>query len=259
MRLVKSQFRERMYRRRFLVPNAVTLGNLFCGFLSIIYSCSGRYEKAIIAIAIALLLDGLDGRLARRLQATSKFGVEFDSFSDLVSFGLAPALLIYQWAFRQGADEFGVIMTFAYTLCAAGRLARFNVAQSDDLQGFTGLPTPAAAALVVTMVNLMPDPDLSPPRLLMGVSALMMGSLAFLMVSQVEYISVKKIKLRGGEIFLVLGGLIALLWYFNKTGLFAISLGYVLSGPIMRLFKRKGSTESAPKTVKTEPRVDLAQ
>lgn len=239
-----------MYRRRFLVPNAVTLGNLFCGFLSIIYSCSDRFEKAILAIAIALLLDGLDGRLARRLHATSRFGVEFDSFSDLVSFGLAPALLIYQWAFRHGADEFGVIMTFGYTLCAAGRLARFNVAQSDNIQGFTGLPTPAAAAMVVSFVNLMPN--LGPPKLLTAVAAALMGSLAFLMVSKIEYVSVKKIKLKGGEIFIVLGALIALLWYFNQSGLFVISLGYALSGPIMLLFGPKKTLDSAPK-------IDLAQ
>ena len=90
----KPELRERLYRRRYIVPNAVTFGNLFCGFLTIIYATSGRYEKAVAAIAIAFLLDGLDGRVARQLNATSKFGVEFDSFADLVSFGVAPAILM---------------------------------------------------------------------------------------------------------------------------------------------------------------------
>ena len=243
MRVIKAPFRERMYRRRFLVPNAVTLGNLFCGFLSIIYSCSDRYEKAVIAIAIAVLLDGLDGRLARRLQATSKFGVEFDSFSDLISFGLAPALLVYQWAFRHGADEFGVIVTFAYALCAAARLARFNVSQSDNLIGFTGLPTPAAAALVVTAVNLIPRMESS--TTLIASSAVVMASLAFLMVSRVDYVSPKKMKIKGRALFIVLGALIAVLWYFNTVGLFAAALAYVLSGPVMAIFRSKKEPPAA--------------
>ena len=254
MHVIKAPFRERMYRRRFIVPNAVTLGNLFCGFLSIIYSCSDRYEKALIAIGIALLLDGLDGRLARRLQATSKFGVEFDSFSDLVSFGLAPALLIYQWAFRQGADEFGVLMTFSYALCAAGRLARFNVAQSDNLSGFTGLPTPAAAALVVTTVNLFPR--IQPSDSLTAISATLMGGLAFLMVSKFDYVSVKKFKMKGGELFILLGALIALLWYFDKTGLFLVSLAYVLSGPVWSNPVRKFLRLERKNADKTQPPAD---
>jgi len=224
------------------VPNAITLGNLFCGFLSIIYSCSDRYEKAVIAIAIAVLLDGLDGRVARKLHATSKFGVEFDSFSDLISFGLAPALLIYHWAFRHGADEFGVIVTFAYALCAAARLARFNVSQSDDLQGFTGLPTPAAASLVVTAVNLVPR--LETTTSVTAVSALVMATLAYLMVSKIEYISPKKLRMKRSELTVLLGAMIAGLWYFNQIGLFSVALTYVASGPLIlayrSIFKRKG-------------------
>ena len=149
-KLTRLELKQRIYRRRYLVPNAVTLANLFCGFLAIIYASSFRFEKAVIAIVLAILLDGLDGRVARRLNATSKFGLEFDSFSDLVSFGVAPAMLIYHWAFQQQADEWGVFVTFVYAICAASRLARFNIAP-ENLKGFTGLPTPGAAAVVAAL------------------------------------------------------------------------------------------------------------
>ena len=159
--MARETLKERWYRRRFLVPNAVTLANMFCGFLAIVYASNGRYEKAALAIGIAILLDGLDGRVARKLNATSPFGVEFDSFSDLISFGLAPAILIYFWAFASGANEFGVIVTFPYCVAAATRLARFNISP-PNLKSFVGLPTPGAAALAAAVVNFAPTVNSSP-------------------------------------------------------------------------------------------------
>ena len=154
-KILRVAFKNQLYQKRFLLPNAVTLGNMFCGFIACIYAEAGRFEKAAIAVGFAILLDGLDGRVARKFNATSKFGLEFDSFSDLVSFGVAPAIIMYHWCFKPLADEFGVFFTFVYALCAASRLARFNISQ-QNLANFTGLPTPGAAGMVAATVNLMP-------------------------------------------------------------------------------------------------------
>ena len=126
----REELKELVYRRRYIVPNLVTVGNMFCGFLAIMYGSSGRYKQAVFCIFLAIILDGLDGRVARRLNATSKFGVEFDSFSDLISFGIAPAVMLYHWAFHPVADEFGVFVAFIYVLCAVSRLARFNISSA---------------------------------------------------------------------------------------------------------------------------------
>ena len=110
----RARIKEIAYRRRYLVPNLVTLGNMFCGYLAIMYATSHRLSESVLTLTIAILLDGLDGRVARKLNATSPFGMEFDSFSDLVSFGVAPAILVYHWAFSSTADEFGVFITFIF-------------------------------------------------------------------------------------------------------------------------------------------------
>lgn len=230
-------------RGKYLVPNAVTLGNMFCGFLTIIYAASERYEKALIAIAIAILLDGLDGRLARRLNATSKFGVEFDSFSDFISFGIAPAFLIYCWCFRIPADEFGVIVTFVYALAAASRLARFNIAEPLTTHNFQGLPTPAAAGAVAATVNFAIK--VAPSAAMVSLFTVIMISIAYLMVSKIEFFSVKRLKFSTMNkfLFIVLGGSIALIWYNSSIGFLVLALGYVLSGPVVFLgskFWRKG-------------------
>lgn len=231
--------RERLYERRFLLPNAVTVGNLFCGFISIIYSASDRYEKAVIAIILAMLLDGLDGRVARRFNATSKFGVEFDSFSDLISFGVAPAILMYHWAFRPIADEFGVFISFVYILCAAFRLIRFNITEIN-LKSFDGLASPAGAALVAALVNLSPRAE--PGNLMFINAALLMLAVSYLMVSKIPYKSIKILRLdRLGPFSIVLiGMLIALIWYAPRTGFMALAMIYALSGLVVTLFPGLG-------------------
>lgn len=227
----RAELRERLYRQRFLVPNAVTLGSMFCGFLTTIYAATGRFEKACIAIALAILLDGLDGRVARKLNATSRFGVEFDSLSDLISFGVAPASLMYYWCFQRVADEFGVFVTFIYVICAASRLARFNISDAN-LKAFTGLPTPGAAALVAALVNFSPVPHDSMVMVCFG--ALIAISLAYLMVSHIEFFSIKMITVRGmnSKLRIAVGGLIALTWYNSGVAFLLLSAAYVLSGPI---------------------------
>ncbi len=233
----REELKELLYRRRYAIPNAVTVGNMFCGFLAIMYSSTGRFEKASIAVLIAILLDGLDGRVARRLNATSKFGIEFDSLSDLVSFGVAPAVMIYHWAFHRLAPDFGVALTFFYALCAASRLARFNVS-AENLKSFTGLPTPGAAIFVVALVHALPYEQNSYPMTIVG--ALAMLSIGYLMVSTIEFFSIKQFKLSGVKVrwHIALGLLIALAWYDPRLGLMALGGGYAASGPFMKVRSR---------------------
>ena len=183
-KITKLELKERLYRQRYILPNAVTIGNMFCGFLTIIYASSGRFSKAAIAIFIAILLDGLDGRVARRFNATSRFGLEFDSFSDLVSFGVAPAILMYHWCFQIKADEFGVFIGFVYIICAASRLARFNISE-ENLSSFQGLPSPAAAAMIGSIVFSFPIVE--PGAVIISAGSILMLFIAYLMVSNIEF------------------------------------------------------------------------
>ena len=133
----------------YLLPNLVTTGALFAGFYAIIAAMTGAFESACIAIVIAGFLDALDGRIARMTNTTSEFGVQYDSMSDLVAFGVAPAILLFSWALS-GLGKIGWIVAFLYACCAAMRLARFNTA--PDSKAFYGLASPAAAGTMATMV-----------------------------------------------------------------------------------------------------------
>jgi CDP-diacylglycerol--serine O-phosphatidyltransferase len=146
-------------RRRgiYLLPNLFTTAALFAGFYAIVQAMNGRFDESAIAIFVAGLLDGLDGRVARLTRTQSEFGAEYDSLSDMVSFGAAPALVLYEWALKD-LDRFGWIAAFVYCAGAALRLARFNVMiDVVDKRYFQGLPSPAAAALVAGFVWLAHD------------------------------------------------------------------------------------------------------
>ena len=238
-RLSKIEIKERLYRRRYLVPNAVTVGSLFCGFLAIIYASSERWEKAAFAILLSILLDGMDGRVARRLNATSQFGLEFDSLSDLVSFGIAPAFLMYEWCFRQLADEFGVFVCFVYALCAASRLARFNIS-AVNLVGFEGLPSPAAAGMVAAAVYFISGNQPNYAAVAMGAALMLL--MGYLMVCKIGYPSIKKMKITniGLTARVVIGMMIALVWWRPKIGLLVLAAGYSLSGPVIEALRQRG-------------------
>ena len=237
-KLIRLALKERLYRRRFILPNAVTLGNMFCGFLACIYAAASLFDKAVIAVLVAIVLDGLDGRVARKFNATSKFGLELDSFSDLVSFGVAPALIVYHWCFEHLANEFGVAATFIYCLCAASRLARFNIS-AENLKSFTGLPTPGAAVMVISVVGF--SPLVTPSYRLVAVGTVLMLVLGYLMVSKIEFFSIKLLRMSTLGIFgrMFIGALIALCWYSLPTALLVLSSVYVLSGPISSMRKKK--------------------
>src|ERR1017187_1433171 len=146
-------------RRRgiYILPNLFTTGALFAGFYAIVQAMNGQFAEAGVAIFVAMVLDGLDGRVARLTRTQSAFGAEYDSLSDMVSFGAAPALVVYEWALR-GMGKLGWIAAFIYVAAAALRLARFNtMLEVADQRYFQGLPSPSAAALVAGFVWIIDD------------------------------------------------------------------------------------------------------
>src|SRR5499425_1194084 len=175
-------------RRRgiYLLPNLFTTGVLFGGFYAIVQAMNARYEQAAIAIFVAMVLDGLDGRVARLTRTQSEFGAEYDSLADVVAFGAAPALIVYEWALK-GMGKLGWIAAFVYVAGAALRLARFNtMLEVADKRWFTGLPSPAAAALVAGMVWIVDDYNIDPAGLKWVVFAVTVFA-GLTMVSNVPY------------------------------------------------------------------------
>ena len=235
----------------YLLPNLFTTGALFAGFYAIVQAMNGRFELSAVAIFIAMVLDGLDGRVARLTHTQSAFGAEFDSLSDMVSFGVAPALVIYEFAL-QGLGKFGWIAAFVYCAGAALRLARFNT-QLDivtDKRFFQGLPSPSAAALTAGFVWVMFEYGIAghDVRWLAAVIALFGG---LTMVSNLRYYSGKEINLRKSVPFFVVL-LVVLAFILISTSppevLFGVFVLYGLSGyadALWRLFHRKKPTETA--------------
>lgn len=186
----------------YLLPNAFTTGALFCGFYAIVMAMNQRFDHACWAIFIAMVLDGLDGRIARLTNTQSEFGAQYDSLSDMVSFGAAPALVIYEWSLR-GLGKLGWIAAFVYCAGAALRLARFNTnIQVVDKRFFQGLPSPAAAALVAGFILMMTDLDV-PGIDLTWVSWTIALFAGLTMVTNVPFYSFKDVNFRKSVPFIV--------------------------------------------------------
>jgi CDP-diacylglycerol--serine O-phosphatidyltransferase len=186
----------------YLLPNLLTTGALFGGFYAVLSGFSGGYELAAIAIFVAMVFDGLDGRVARMTNTQSDFGVQYDSLSDMVSFGIAPAIVVYGWSLT-GLGKVGIAAAFVYASCAALRLARFNVQSGiSNTKFFTGLPSPAAAALIAGFV--WSAQSLEPSMWLSSIAAFLTISAGLLMVSNFKYPSFKSIDLRGKVPFVVI-------------------------------------------------------
>ncbi len=224
-------------RRRgiYLLPNLFTTAALFAGFYAIVQAMNQQFEQAAVAIFIAMVLDGLDGRVARMTRTQSAFGAEYDSLSDMVSFGAAPALVVYEWALK-GMGKLGWIAAFIYCAGAALRLARFNTnIDVVDKRYFQGLPSPAAAALIAGLVWVMIDNGWKgeDARWYACVLTIFAG---ITMVSNVLYYSGKDINLRRSVPFLVIAGIalgFALVSSYPPGVLFALFLCYALSGYVM--------------------------
>ena len=225
----------------YLVPNLITSASLFGGFYSIVAALDGNYYASAVAILISVLLDAMDGRIARLTNTNTRFGIEYDSLADLVSFGVAPAILIFTWALRP-YGRFGWLAAFLFVVCGALRLARFNIQiNTVESRVFNGLPIPAAASLVATTVLLFSY--LEQEGMAKHVTVLLFTYLlAFLMVSNIKYYSFKDLDLKERRPFnlLVIGILLLVVVALEPhIMLFLLSLAYVLSGPVISL-RRKG-------------------
>ncbi len=238
----------------YLLPNLLTTAGLFFGFFAIISAINGNFQMAAIALFIAMVMDGLDGRVARLTNTQSDFGVQYDSLSDMVCFGLAPALVIHQWALvdleQLGGilGKLGWIGAFTFAACAALRLARFNTqAGVADKRYFQGLPSPAAAAGLASLVWL--GEHLSLSGVSVSIVALVVTILTgLLMVSNFRYYSFKELDFRFRVPFimlvlLVLG--IAFLSVHPPVVLFLAFLGYAVSGPVMTIMSRRRHRQEA--------------
>ena len=229
----------------YLLPNLLTTGALFSGFYAIVAAINGQFVPAVTAVFVAGLFDGLDGRVARLTNTQSEFGVQYDSLSDLISFGLAPALVVYMWALA-GLREYGNfigklgwLIAFLYTACAALRLARFNTQVGhSDKRFFTGLASPAAAGTLVAFVWAMENFSLVGGNIRWIALALTLA-LGLLMVSRFPYYNFKvwPDKVPFFWILVVVLAIVPVAAH-PPSVLLVIGLVYVASGPTMWLWRR---------------------
>lgn len=226
----------------YLLPNLFTTAALFCGFYAVVASINGRFEPAAIAIFAAMVFDGLDGRVARLTNTQSAFGVQYDSLSDMVSFGVAPALVLFNWTLSS-LGKVGWSVAFLYATCAALRLARFNTqVEAADKNYFTGLASPAAAAILASIVWVGVDNSIELTRALsVGIAAVVVCA-AILMISNVKYHSFKGLDLKERVPFiLVVAGvlLFAVARIDPPIVLLGIATFYAFSGPLLHLSLRR--------------------
>ena len=252
---LQRKTKKRRERRRgvYLLPNLVTTASLFCGFYAIIAAIQGNFYQGAISILVAAVLDGLDGRIARMTHTTSAFGVQYDSLSDLIAFGVAPGILVFLWALRP-FNRLGWLAAFLYVVCGALRLARFNVQVGQvDPNFFVGLPIPTAATIVsatILFVYQMGGTGSTGYLLIL----IMIYILSFLMVSNLSYPSFKGLKLAERRSFnvLVAGVLLFVLIAMEPFVMLTVFiLGYVLSGPVVSLYlwKKKPAPEPVEKPI----------
>jgi CDP-diacylglycerol--serine O-phosphatidyltransferase len=239
----------------YLLPNLFTTAALFAGFYAIVQAMNGRFEHAAVAIFIAMVMDGLDGRVARLTHTQSEFGAEYDSLSDMVSFGVAPALVLYVWSLKP-LGKLGWIAAFIYCACAALRLARFNTKlDSSDKRWFEGLPSPAAAALLAGLVWVNFENGVSGSDLLWGWLPMKWVAWSFTvfaglsMVSSLKFYSGKDINLRRSVPFVVI--LLIVLFFVLVSAsppevLFALFVVYGLSGYVAWAWWRLKRGSHAP-------------
>ena len=241
--LAKNRIRRRGI---FLLPNLFTTASLFAGFYAIVQAMNGRFDQSAVAIFVAMVLDGLDGRVARLTKTQSAFGAEYDSLSDMVSFGAAPALVVYEWSLRS-MGKLGWIAAFIYVAGAALRLARFNtMLEVADKRYFQGLPSPSAAALVAGFVWIIDDYAIDPETVRWAAWAVTLFA-GLTMVSNLKYYSFKTINLRRSVPFVAVFLIVlffGLVSYQPPLVLFGVFAAYSLAGYVwsawLALRRRRG-------------------
>ncbi|MBI2956092.1 MAG: CDP-diacylglycerol--serine O-phosphatidyltransferase [Acidobacteria bacterium] len=254
-----SHPQRRARRGIYILPSFFTVGNLLCGYYSILSSARGTVgdlDTAAKAIGIAVVLDGLDGRVARMSKATSPFGKEFDSLADVISFGIAPAFLALAWGLRgldpsaagnpnlvQHIYQLGWVATFAFVICGAWRLARFNIQATETAnmgppahRYFVGMPIPAAAGVIAAVVHAVQEPITEWSWA--AAWLVLVSGLAYLMVSPIRYYSFKEIGLGRSELVIIIGLLVWLILLYSRVVLLLVAVSYLLSGLIVALRRR---------------------
>lgn len=269
-----------------ILPSLFTIGNIFCAFFSVMATLHGKYDQAAIAIGVGYILDGLDGRVARLTGTSTDFGAQLDSLADVLTFGIAPALLAFSWGIdwiggsnsplpsgvlinpvEQHVRSGGWIATFAFVICGALRLARFNVQSlkpqdASSKRYFVGLPIPAGAGLIAAVVHFWKDPIVTVGSALLW--SLMIGATAFLMISTVRYHNFKELGIfsRRPRITLAASALmIGLIFRYSEVMLLALAVVYAASGPVGRLLQSvrrlpvhvQPTTEHPPMEPRREP------
>jgi CDP-diacylglycerol--serine O-phosphatidyltransferase len=231
----------------YILPNLFTSASLFGGFYAIVSAIQQRWEAACVAILISCVLDALDGKIARFTGGESQFGSEYDSLSDLVAFGVAPGILAFQWALEP-FGRLGWLASFMYVICGALRLARFNVQKKTvEAKYFKGLPIPAAAGVIASLI-LFTTAFGGPPAFRHILFIVLIYFLSFLMVSTVNYFSFKELELRKRKPFNVFVATILILIviaYQPRIMLFIILVAYILSGPVITLYRYQKSRKMA--------------
>lgn len=272
----------RLRRGMYVLPSLFTVGTLICGYYAILSTLQGSqlmaagaagvlasaaFDNAAKAIGWAIVFDGLDGRIARLTNSTSNFGREFDSLADVITFGLAPGVLAYSWGVRPAIDASQIPLThhlravgwmigFAYLICGAARLARFNIDSAKpgiDRRYFVGLPIPAAAGVIAAVVHWEKDPLTSWPFAV--VALLVVLGLAFLMVSRVRYYSFKSVDLRRRRPYVTtifIGLVILAILFYSEPVLLVLALAYALSGLLHEMPSRQRPGPSFPEEVKAQ-------
>lgn len=242
-----------------ILPSLFTIGNIFCAYYSVMSTLNGKYDQAALAIGVGYILDGLDGRIARLTGTSTEFGAQLDSLADVLTFGIAPAILAFSWGiewmggttsettsaalnpFEQHVRSGGWVMTFAFVICGALRLARFNVqaqkpADVTTKRYFVGLPIPAGAGLIAAFVHYFKTPIGDAGTAVLW--CVLIGLTAFLMISTVRYQNFKELGIfsRRPRVTLVAAAmLIVLIFRYSEIMLLLLAVVYVASGPVSRL------------------------
>jgi CDP-diacylglycerol--serine O-phosphatidyltransferase len=238
------------HRGIYLLPNLFTTAALFAGFYAIVAASRGQFDTAAIAVFVAMILDGMDGRIARLTHTQSDFGAQYDSLSDMVAFGLAPALVMYEWSLAS-LGKLGWTAAFVYAATAALRLARFNTQVGVvDKRYFIGLPSPSAAALIAGLVWVGADYDMPGEDIALLTFPLTVLT-GILMVSNIRYKSFKDLDLRGRIPFVAMLVIVLIFVFISidpPVVLFSMALTYALSGPAMSLVNlhRRGRERRMP-------------
>ena len=239
-----------------ILPSLFTTGNVFCGFYAFVAVLNEQFYFAAWAIVAGMIFDGLDGRIARLTKTTSAFGEQYDSLADIITFGMAPALLAYSWVLKP-FGRLGWMAAFLFLLCATLRLARFNVTNPEiRSKHFIGLPSPASAVVIASIVIAFED--LFATRMNPFIMVMVVYALAFLMVSNIKYPAFKQFDFKKRVVFsrfLFVILFIYVLTTIPRVALFILGITYAIIGPIGLLLKNKKlaveSSETSPPPVNT--------